>query len=157
MQLTHSLFHFLDVPGNLDLWKDARDPTFAIDNHCRALETHVLAPVHGFLFPDAEVVSELVLLVCQEQVGKLELLLEFSMRLEAVRAHSDHDRIDLPESRKRIAKIARFLRAAGRVVLGIEEEDDVLSRRKKRTTFFPASESRVTVVPSSASSEKFGS
>ena len=50
------------------------------------------------------------------------------MRLDAVRAHANHDRIDFAESREGVPKIARFLRAARGVVLGLEIEDDVLPR-----------------------------
>jgi hypothetical protein len=64
-------------------------------------------------------------MVCigEECEGKLVLLLEFDVGFDGVGADPKDDRVCSLESRKSVAKLARFLGSAGGVVLGIEVEN----------------------------------
>jgi hypothetical protein len=64
--------------------------------------------------------------VREQAIWQTKLLLEFAVRVKAVGTHTNHHRTDLPEPGKRVAKLGRFLRSTGGVVLWIEEKDDVL-------------------------------
>lgn len=127
-QLADGLLDFLNVSRDLDLRKNSGDASAAVDDYRRTLDAHELEPIHGFLLPDPERIGEAVPLVGKEPIRETVLLLEFAVRLEAVGTHPNHHRIDFPEPGKGVAKIARLLRSAGRVVFGIEEEHDVFAR-----------------------------
>jgi hypothetical protein len=113
------------MTGDFYPGENARNPPVAADDHRSPLDSHVLEAVEGFLLPDAVRVGKVMALIHQQIIWELIFLLEPAVRLEAVRTHSKHHRIYFPEPGKGVAKIARFLRSPGGIVLWIEKKDNV--------------------------------
>src|SRR5690606_4786526 len=53
--------HRFYMPGDLDLAPDLGDPSLFVDQKRRALDPHILAPVHALLDPDAVGFGDLVI------------------------------------------------------------------------------------------------
>ena len=115
------------MPIDLHLGPDRGDVTGLIDQKRRALDAHIVSPVHAFGDPHPIALGDLG----AEVGGKLEVQLvlgaKFGVRLEAVRAHADHHGVAAMKLLKVVLEGTGLLSAAAGVVFGIKVQDDVVA------------------------------
>src|SRR5689334_17305058 len=137
------LQQILNVPVDLHLGIDLRDASGLVDDERRALDSHVLLAVQILLFVHAEHLGHRRVFVHEQRERQFVLLDEVLVRFEIVRRDAEDHGVVLLELRGVVAEVARFARATGSLVLGIEVEDDgllpfvllerdVLARRRRQ-------------------------
>ena len=95
---------------------------FLVDDECGAESAEIFSAIHRFLAPDAEGFDQFVVHIGYEREGQLVLFDEFAVRLVVIDAHTEH-LISLGlQAVVVVAEAARFCRAPGGEVFGIEIE-----------------------------------
>ena len=116
-------------------------------------DAHVGAAVVRLLLPHAVLLRDLVVGVGQQRKGDVVFRGELRLARFVEDADAEDDRLARLETRQVVAKVAGFLRAAGRIVFGVEIQHDRLagliserrwlspcwSLRVKAGAFFPGS------------------
>jgi len=115
------------VSFGLDLRKYFFDPAVGADEERRALDAHVGASVHAFLFPHAIGFGDRVVGIGDECVAEPVLGGELLLRLAFIGRDAGDFGIGLGKLPGCVAKLARLFRSTGRVGLGEEEEHDALA------------------------------
>lgn len=98
--------------------------TLAVDQKCRPLDTHVLAPIHRFFDPDAIFFYDLALFVRTKTNAKFVLGAELLMAFDAVGRNADDGDPELAKVFRCGGEILSFLGAPGGVVLRVKINDD---------------------------------
>jgi hypothetical protein len=119
------LFYSVDL--GLDRVPAPDDLAVAVDQVSDSRDAHVLLPVHGLLLPRAVAIGDGVILVGEKRERQVELLCELRLALRIEHADAEDGGFHLAEVGKGRLEVAGFLRAAGRVVLGVEVEDHGLA------------------------------
>src|SRR5262249_1247949 len=112
--------HLVGVLVGLHLAEDPGDVAVGVDHERRALDAHVLLARELLLDPDAVLLGDGVVLVCEERERQLVLLPEPDVRAGAVRADAEDRRPSSLELAPGVADRAGLDRAARRVVFGIK-------------------------------------
>ena len=113
--------------GGVYLRPDLGDLALAVDQEGRADDAEKALSGKALGLPGAVEFGDLVLAIGEEREGKEVLGLEALVRGDAVGADAEHDRAAALELALGVTDTAGFLRASGRVVLGIEVEYDRLA------------------------------
>src|SRR6266576_2225234 len=110
----------VDMAFDLHLGKDLEDSMVRPDDEGGAFDSHVLAAVQRLQFPYPVGLTEFALCVGEQGEWELMLVFELLMGGDRVLAHPKYGHAQLFQAGERVPKVAGFLRAARRKILGIE-------------------------------------
>jgi hypothetical protein len=127
----------LGVAGYFDAAEDAGEAAVFVDDECGAFDAEDFFAVHVFFLEDAVKPADGAVGVAEEGVRQGVLGGEFFVGGEAVAADAEDEGAGGGDLGMEVAKLASFVRSAGGVVFGVEEEDDFLAAVGAEA-FFPA-------------------
>jgi hypothetical protein len=127
----------LGVAGDFDAAEDAGEAAVFVDDEGGAFDAEDFFAVHGFFLEDAVEAADGAVGVAEERVRQGVFGGEFFVGGEAVAADAEDKGAGGGELGVEVAKLASFVRSAGCVVFGIEEEDDFLAAVGAEA-YFPA-------------------
>lgn len=112
------------MAGYLDAAEGAGDIAVFVDDEGGAFDAEDFFTVHGFFFEDAVEAADGAVGVAEERVGQADFGAEFFVGGYAVAVDAEYGRAGGDDVGVDVAKLASFVRSAGGVVFGIEEEDN---------------------------------
>ena len=115
------------MAGHFHLPPQAADAAFGVDDRGRPFDPHVFAPIHDLLFPHTIGLEDRAALVGGERQRQAVLALELIVTLDAIGRDADQRGAGRGEARREPVEVERFGGAAGRIVLGVEEQNDELA------------------------------
>ena len=116
-----------------------------VDQEGRALDAHVLAPVHRLLDPHAIGRRHGLVGIGGEADGEVVFLAKLLVACDAVGRHADHLDAGLAKVRRQPGEVLGLRRAARRVVLGIEVEDDRFTLQARQRQRLPGLRRKIEV------------
>jgi hypothetical protein len=115
------------MAGHLHAAEAAGDAALFVDDEGGALDAEDFFAVQGFFLEYAVEAADDAVGVAEKRVGQADLGAELFVRGEAVAADAEYFGAGGDDFGVDVAKLASFVRSAGGVVFGVEEEDDLFA------------------------------